>query len=75
MLLKIFGLGFIFDKGAYLRDYWNFMDIIIVITSWIPIIVGVEGSNFTVFRTLRILRPLRTIKNIRSLRRIIVAIV
>jgi len=41
MLLKIFGLGFILNKGAYLRDYWNFMDIVIVITSWIPIIVGV----------------------------------
>lgn len=75
MLLKIFGMGFIRKKNAYLRDYWNFMDIVIVITSWIPILYNSGGVNLSTFRTLRILRPLKTIKNIKSLRRILMAII
>lgn len=30
--LKILAMGFIFHAGAYMRDYWNVMDILIVIT-------------------------------------------
>ena len=51
------------------------MDILIVLTSWIPILSGSNSVNFSAFRTLRILRPLRTIKNVQALRRIIMAIV
>jgi len=36
MSLKIFGLGFILNKDAYLRDMWNVMDFVIVITSYLP---------------------------------------
>ena len=76
MLLKIVGMGFIIGSKAYLKDYWNFMDIIIVLTSWIPVFLGGGGGGgLSAFRTLRILRPLRTIKNIKSLRRILIAII
>ena len=34
MSLKIIGLGFIFNQGAYLRDYWNILDFIIVSTAY-----------------------------------------
>lgn len=30
MCLKILGMGFLFNKGAYLRDSWNILDFIIV---------------------------------------------
>ena len=33
MVLKIFGLGFIFRKGSYLRDGWNILDFVIVMSS------------------------------------------
>ncbi len=75
MLLKVIGMGLVFTRGAYLRDPWNSMDIIIVITSWVPIILGSSAVDLSTFRTLRILRPLRTIKNIKSLRRILMAII
>lgn len=39
MLLKIIGMGFILNKGAYLRDYWNILDFVIVITSYYPLIL------------------------------------
>jgi hypothetical protein len=37
MFIKIFAMGFLFNKGAYLRDSMNLLDILIVVTSWIPI--------------------------------------
>ncbi len=43
MFIKIIAMGFFFNKGAYLRDYMNLLDITIVITSWIPILFK-EGS-------------------------------
>jgi hypothetical protein len=30
MLLKIVGMGFLFNKGAYLRDFWGILDFVIV---------------------------------------------
>jgi len=39
MGLKIIGLGFIFNRGAYLRDTWNILDFVIVATAYIPLIV------------------------------------
>lgn len=38
MCLKIMGLGFIFNEGAYLRDSWNILDFVIVISALIPYI-------------------------------------
>ena len=37
MVLKILGLGFIFNKGAYLRDSWNILDFVIVGSAYITI--------------------------------------
>ena len=34
-LIKIFGMGFVMEKGTYLRDYWNIIDFIVVVTSFI----------------------------------------
>ena len=34
MIMKIVGMGFIFGKDSYLRDSWNILDFLIVITSW-----------------------------------------
>ena len=37
MVLKILGLGFFFNKGAYLRDPWNILDFIIVMSAYLTI--------------------------------------
>ncbi len=39
MILKIIGLGFVFNKGSYLRDPWNLLDFIIVTSSYLPYII------------------------------------
>lgn len=37
MILKILGLGFLFNKGAYLRDPWNVLDFVIVMSAYLTI--------------------------------------
>ena len=34
MILKIMGLGFVFNEGAYLRDYFNALDFFIVMSAY-----------------------------------------
>ena len=75
MCLKIIGLGFSFDKNAYLRDMWNILDFIIVFKAWLPrYIAGGSSNNFSSLRVLRVLRPLRTISTIKSLRVILTSL-
>ena len=37
MILKIIGLGLFMKEYSYLRDPWNILDLIIVISSYIPL--------------------------------------
>jgi len=32
-ILKILGMGFILEEGSYLRDAWNWLDFIVVVSS------------------------------------------
>lgn len=34
-LLKIVALGFVLNKGSYLRSIWNNLDFIVVVTGWV----------------------------------------
>lgn len=74
MSLKILGLGFIFNKKAYLRDGWNVLDFIIVVGAILPYIIGGNNIGINSLRVLRVLRPLRTISNIKSLRIILTSL-
>ena len=40
MIVRILSLGFIFNKGAYLRSYWNILDFICVVTGYIGMLGG-----------------------------------
>lgn len=93
-VLKICGLGFLFNKScnnikivlfnkniffffieAYLRDPWNILDFVIVVTGYIPLFVS-KGSGISLqgLRSLRVLRPLRTISSIKSLKILLTAL-
>lgn len=75
MVFKILGLGFIFNRGAYLRDPWNRLDFIIVSSGYIPLIVpGNSGINLSGLRSLRVLRPLKTVTTVKKLRSLILTI-
>ena len=74
MSLKVLGLGLIFSKGSYLRDYWNILDFTIVVSAYISILLdGVV--NLGVLRSFRVLRPLRTISGIEGLRILVSALI
>ena len=45
MVLKIIGLGFIFGEGAYLRDSWNILDFVIVVSAIPPYLPSSESSD------------------------------
>jgi len=76
MLLKIFGMGFIFNRGAYLRDAWNILDFVIVSSAYFSIFAASEngGMNLNVLRSFRVLRPLRTISSIEGLKVLVTAL-
>jgi len=38
MFLKIFGLGLLFSKNAYLKDSWNILDFVIVLSGYLTLI-------------------------------------
>ncbi|CDW83739.1 cation channel family protein [Stylonychia lemnae] len=75
MVMKILGYGFIFNKGAYLRDAWNVLDFVIVVSGYISLILSGGGVNLSVLRSFRVIRPLRTISSIQGLRVIVQALV
>jgi hypothetical protein len=73
MFLKIIGLGFIWNKGSYLRDSWNILDFVIVVSAYLQLLIS-SGANLSVLRSFRVLRPLRTISGIEGLRVIVSAL-
>ena len=74
MGLKIIGLGFLFNRGAYLRDAWNILDFVIVVTAYIPMILQGNSVNLSGLRAFRVLRPLKSISSIDGLKVIVSAL-
>jgi hypothetical protein len=75
MTIKICALGFVMDKGSYLRESWNRLDFFIVMSSIID--MSASGLNIPIIkllRMLRVLRPLRFINHNKDLRMIVVAL-
>ena len=64
-VLKIIGMGFIMEKNSYLRDSWNWLDFIVVITGLLSFIPGM--GNVSVLRTFRLFRPLKSLSMLPSM--------
>ena len=67
MIFKILGMGFLCNKGAYLRDSWNLLDFVIVFSAYFTLFAG-GGADLAVLRSFRVLRPLRTISSVEGLK-------
>ncbi|XP_061540658.1 voltage-dependent R-type calcium channel subunit alpha-1E [Phycodurus eques] len=67
--IKIIALGFVFHKGSYLRNGWNVMDFIVVLSG----ILAAAGAHLNIsvdlrtLRAVRVLRPLKLVSGIPSL--------
>lgn len=45
MLLKVAALGFVAGENTYLKDAWNQLDAVVVLTSWLPYILHAAGTG------------------------------
>ena len=63
-------MGFLFNKGSYLRDIWNALDFFIVVTSLLPYVINLS-FNISALRAIRVLRPLKTITKVKALKMIV----
>ncbi|CAD8045308.1 unnamed protein product [Paramecium primaurelia] len=70
-LLKMIAMGFILDKQTYLRDGWNFIDFIVVITGIISLFISTRVSAI---RIVRIMRPLRSINSLKEMKVLIITL-
>ena len=74
-LLKVIAMGFFIHKKSYLRDPWNSLDFLVVLSAIVEIFAGQHGSkSVRALRVLRILRPLKSINAFPKMRRIISAL-
>ena len=73
-LVKVVAMGFLFNKGSYLKDGWNVMDFIVVVVSLVSLLPG-AGSNASALRVIRVLRPLRTLSVLPGMRTLIGTII
>jgi len=60
-ILKVVAWGFFWDRNSYLRDVWNWLDFIVVLTAWATFVPGGAASSLGFFRVFRALRPLRSL--------------
>ena len=65
-LMKVIAYGFIIGKYTYLRDAWNWIDFIVVITSLFSSLP--QFHNYSAFRTFRLLRPLRSLNSLQNMK-------
>lgn len=80
-ILKIISQGLYKHKKAYLKDGWNIVDFVVVLTSVLELFMqvlnsaaeadGDSGMSFKFLRALRVLRPLRSVKRVPSMRRLV----
>ncbi|XKL62043.1 hypothetical protein PGB90_001876 [Kerria lacca] len=79
MILKVIDLGIILHPGSYLREFWNFLDAIVVICALVSLAIELVAStgnapvpkgksataNLGTIKSLRVLRVLRPLKTIK----------
>lgn len=74
--IKAVSLGFCEGKNAYIRDWWNALDFLLMIFTLIDSLLYLLNSNIgSVFKVLRAFRPLRFISKINSMKSLISALI
>ncbi|KAF0292815.1 Voltage-dependent calcium channel type A subunit alpha-1 [Amphibalanus amphitrite] len=74
--LKIMALGFVLHKGAYLRNIWNIMDFIVVVTGLITLVMSEAiHVDLRMLRSFRVLRPLKLVSRVPSLQVVLKSII
>lgn len=81
-IIKVLGMGLIFEKGSYLRDYWNILDFTIVCSRYTILTINILNDSPFIptisivnllpipvyFMGLKTLRILRPLRSINSVK-------
>merc|ERR1719225_931188 len=73
MCTKIVAMGFILHENSYLRNMWNIMDFVVVVSGFLPMLMPksedgkAAGPDLSMLRTFRVLRPLKLVSGVPSL--------
>ena len=59
MVIKVIAKGFILNNYTYLRNPWNWLDFIVILSGYLTSFV--EMGNLAGLRTFRVLRALKTV--------------
>lgn len=74
-IFKVIAYGFIMSKKTYLRDPWNWLDFIVVVTGTFQFIMertSTEGgTNLGFLRVFRVMRPLRSLTTLPELKMLV----
>ncbi|KAK9458636.1 Ion transport protein-domain-containing protein [Lipomyces oligophaga] len=60
-IIRIISYGFVYTPHAYLRDVWNRIDFVVLISMWVDNIIALTGSSGSA-RWLRSLKALRALR-------------
>ncbi|XP_052794035.1 sodium channel protein 1 brain-like isoform X3 [Mya arenaria] len=79
MIIKLSARGFFINSYTYLRDAWNWLDFIVIVSAYFTIVLENTGGqsslgNLQGIRTFRVFRVLRTISIIPGLKTIVNAL-
>eukprot|EP00755_Sulcionema_specki_P026896 Sspe_Gene.86705::Locus_57457_Transcript_2_3_Confidence_0.286_Length_6983::g.86705::m.86705 len=70
VVVKVIAMGLVAGKGSYLRDAWNSVDFVIVVSGIIDFLFKGVGV-LSLLRIIRVFRPLRSINRIAGMRRLV----
>ncbi|XP_065584736.1 LOW QUALITY PROTEIN: voltage-dependent calcium channel type A subunit alpha-1-like, partial [Artemia franciscana] len=74
--VKILAMGFVLHKGSYLRNIWNLMDFVVVVTGSMTIFAEANVEvDLRMLRSFRVLRPLKLVSRIPSLQVVLKSII
>ena len=65
-------MGLFLDKNCYFRDYWNWLDFVVVLGSVLAYLPG--GANVSILRTFRLFKPLRSLKTLPAMKELVVTL-
>eukprot|EP00057_Strongylocentrotus_purpuratus_P015657 XP_011670131.1 PREDICTED: voltage dependent calcium channel L-type isoform X4 [Strongylocentrotus purpuratus] len=72
ILLKVVAYGLVFHQGAFCRNSFNLLDLLVVTVAYISIIFDdTKISAVKTLRVLRVLRPLRAINRAKGLKHVV----
>lgn len=70
-ILKIMAKGFVVHKNSYLRDAWNIIDFVVVLTAVLEFMPIGSKASLRGIRSIRAIRPLRSINAIPSMKKLV----